>query len=98
MKQEKTIEAEVTFPQGGRVQLPTGTGYAPHLVVTGDNQLLGVRFHDFPTDARFDEPCQVMIGLLYPDHVDYGKLVKDATFAVHEGPKVVAAGRVTKRE
>ena len=97
MKTGKIIEAEVAFQKGGRIQLPTGTGYAPHLVVTGDKQWLGVRFHDFPTGARFDEPCQVMIELLYPDRVDYGKLEKDATFAVHEGPKVVATGRVISR-
>jgi hypothetical protein len=97
MKRENTIEADVTFAIGGRAQLPIGTGYAPHLVVTGDNQWLGVRFLDFPTCGIFGEPCQVRIELLYPDRVDYGKLQKDMTFAVHEGPKIVATGRVTNR-
>ena len=88
------VETAITFHRGGRVQLPTGAGYAPHFVVTGDSVWLGVRFLDFSTDARFDEPCRVRAELLYPDKVDYSGLKAGTTFAVHEGQKIVATGRV----
>ncbi len=96
MKKDRTIEIEITFQPGSRSQLPTGSGYAPHLVAADDPTWLGVRFLDFPADARFGRPCQVTAECLYADTVDYTRLVEGSIIEVHEGPKVVATGRVLK--
>jgi hypothetical protein len=96
MKNNLTIEIEITFLPGSRPQLPTGSGYAPHLVVDGDPTWLGVRLLDFPSDAQIGRPCRVAAECLYADKVDYTRLVEGSMIEVHEGPKVVATGRVLK--
>ena len=93
---KENIETEITFKPGSRPQLPMGSGYAPHLVAKGEQTWLGVRFVDFPADAQFGVPCRVTVELLYPDKLDYDILNSGAEFAVHEGPNIVATGRVLR--
>ena len=94
MNRERLIEAEISFTRGSRPQLPTGSGYAPHFVVNGDQTWLGVRFLDCPSDMQFGKPFRVTVELLYPDSVDYSLLHEGAIFDVREGSKIVATGRV----
>lgn len=96
MKKKQTIITEITFKKGIRQALPSGSGYAPHFVAKGDSTWLAVRFLDFPTNALFDTPYQVMVELCYPDKLDYSVLDDGNDFEVHEGAKIVATGRVLK--
>lgn len=58
--------------------------------------MLAVRFHDFPHDATFGSACRVKVELLYFGKLDYTELSEGNTFSVHEGPKIVATGKVLK--
>ena len=98
MDERKTVEAEITFNAGSRPQLPIGEGYAPHFVIDNNPTWLGVRFLNFPPEARFEEPNRVTVELLYPDTVDYDILTQGTEFEVREGPRVVAIGRILKNQ
>ncbi len=96
----KNIKTQITFKSyenGGCVQLPEGTGYSPYFRVVGSEELLAVRFIDFPSDAEFEKPCKVNIQLLYYPKFEYGTLTVGAKFEVVEGPKVIALGSVLTR-
>jgi hypothetical protein len=71
-------------------------GYMPHLVVDGNSEYLGVRFVGGPTPAC-SEPAIFELELMYAG-VDYSPLVPGAAVTVREGGRVVARGRVLKRE
>ncbi|MDB6007553.1 MAG: hypothetical protein JWR15_4540 [Prosthecobacter sp.] len=69
-------------------------GYAPHFVVDGCSEWLGVRalspVVSSPVGVRF----QAEFSLMFAPAVDYSALVAGALFAVHEGPKIVGTGTV----
>ncbi len=96
---KRSIVALITFHAGGRRTLPfageridNACRYAPHLVVDGQSQYVGVRFIGGPIPT-FDEPAQFDLELVYPN-VDEPALVPGATFTLREGPTVVASGHV----
>ncbi len=96
---KKVILTEIIFKSyenGGCVQLPTGSGYSPYFIVEGTNQLLAVRFIDFPVNAEFEKPCNVEVELLYYPKIDYYNLTQGAKFEVKEGSKTLANGKVLK--
>ena len=91
------IKVSMTFrsaEQGGRVQMPRGTGYCPHLCVSGHDILLAVRLHDCPHDAEFGKTYIVQAELMYSPELDYSILSAGTEFDVKEGPKTVATGQV----
>jgi translation elongation factor EF-Tu-like GTPase len=93
----KTLQVMIKFlpyENGGRVQLPEGTGYAPHFVVNGSNEYLAVRFNNFPQNAKAETDYPIQVELMYPTTVDYSNLKKGALFEVLEGKKTVATGTV----
>lgn len=99
MKRRKTIWIEVAFKkheEGGRIQLPVGSGYSPHILAEGSEELLGIRFLDFPSDAAFSKPCVVEVELLYHENVNYNMLTEGRSIRLVEGPKAVAVGKVIK--
>ena len=96
---KKKILTQIVFKSyenGGRVQLPTGSGYSPYFVVEGQTQLLAVRFVDFPETGMFEKPCNVEVELLYYAKIDYSGLTDGAKFEVREGTKTLSAGSVLK--
>jgi len=89
------VIAEVTFlpPQkGGRKSMPFA-GYMPHVVVECEDDFLGVRFADNPSE-HFGVPAKVRLILMYYPHVNYSKLKKDIAFSIKEGGRTVGSGRV----
>ncbi|MCR4294085.1 MAG: hypothetical protein NUW21_01015 [Elusimicrobia bacterium] len=105
------IEAEVTFltaEQGGRpapLRLEPGSPfYMPHLVIGDPEQRrpagkpLGVAFRRAPLSLAPGATAKVLMDLMYHPEVDYRELVPGAIFTVQEGPRIVAHGRVLKRE
>lgn len=105
------IEAEVTFlktEEGGRtapLRLEPGSPfYMPHIVIGDPKQrspagkLLGVAFRRAPLTLAPGDTAKVRMDLMYHPQVDYRELVPGATFTVREGPRIVAYGRVLKRE
>lgn len=69
---------------------------APHFVVVGTAEYLGVCFLD-GTECVFDEPALGNAQPLYPDTVDYGPLEHNAEFLIYEGANSVGKGRVLGR-
>ena len=93
----KIIETQIIFKSyehGGRVQLPIGSGFSPHFIVQGSNQLLAINFIDFPDNAEFEKPCMVKVELRYYPKIDYSSLIDGARFEVKEGPKIIGTGLV----
>lgn len=96
------IEAMTTWltaDVGGRANPISlaGGGYAPHVVVIGELELLGVVVEDGPEVIHPGQTVVVQIRGLYHPLVDYGKLQQHAQFLIREGPRVVAVGKVIRR-
>lgn len=95
------IEAEITFlafEDGGRRVLPAPPwihpSYMPHLTV-GDGEHLGVRFIGGPAPVP-GVPAHFVLETMYHPEVCYESLQPGAEFAVREGNRVVAVGRVRR--
>lgn len=98
--------------EGGRsapLRLEPGSPfYMPHLVIgdparrdaagTKSKELLGVAFRRAPVAVAPGQTMKLLMDLMYHPQVDYRELVPGATFTVREGPRIVAYGRVLKRE
>ena len=69
---------------------------APHFVVKGTSDYLGVCFLD-GSECAFDEPALGNAQPLYPDTMDYGPLADGAEFLIYEGANAVGSGRVLGR-
>jgi hypothetical protein len=65
------------------------------LVVDGRTEYLGVRFAD-GSSPLFGVPGEYRLVLMYHPDVDYSGLFPGVRFAVREGAKVVATGRVLR--
>jgi translation elongation factor EF-Tu-like GTPase len=78
---------------GGR-HCPFTEGYAPHFVVAGSSEWLGVRAIQCPSAIAPGDTAEAVFGFLYPTTVDYSALQPGSEFAVHEGPRVIATGSV----
>ena len=95
--EKKLIEVEVTFKSeenGGRPQLPEGSGYSPHFIAKSGT-MLGVVFVDFPEEAKFGEVVKCKVGLLYHPNEMYDELIGGTDFQIVEGAKVVGNGVVS---
>jgi len=94
-----SLESEITFlspEEGGRRLLPAPPwvypSYMPHLTV-GDGEHLGVRFVAGPAPSP-RIPGRFVLELMYHPAVCYDALRPGAAFAVREGNRVIAFGRV----
>ncbi|TLD72560.1 hypothetical protein FEM03_00345 [Phragmitibacter flavus] len=79
--------------EGGRPG-PFNEGYAPHFVVAGKTEWLGVRAVRCPEFVYPKEERVVDFELMYTPGLDYRDLTIGSHFAIHEGPKVVGNGVV----
>jgi hypothetical protein len=93
------LEAEITFlavKNGGRRLLPAPPwaypSYMPHLTV-GDGEHLGVRFVDGPAPSP-GVPARFVLEMMYHPAVCYDALRPGVNFAVREGNRVIATGKV----
>lgn len=69
-------------------------GYAPHFVIDGGSEWLGVRALSPIATSPVNEPFQAEFSLMYAPALDYSALEVGARFAIHEGPKIVGTGTV----
>jgi translation elongation factor EF-Tu-like GTPase len=96
------LEAEIAFlapEEGGRRQLPAPPwlypSYMPHLTV-GEGDHLGVRFVDGPA-SKPGVRARFVLEMMYHPVVCYDPLQPGVEFAVREGNRIVAVGRVLGR-
>lgn len=80
---------------GGR-HAPFTEGYRPHFIV-GDGQWLGVVATYCPRPVAPGEEADVEFALMYHPNVDYSELNVGVEFEMQEGSRVVATGRVLRR-
>lgn len=71
-------------------------GYAPHFVVDGCSDWLGVRALSPVVASPVHEPFQAEFSLMYAPALDYSALRAGVHFTVHEGAKIVGNGTVLK--
>jgi translation elongation factor EF-Tu-like GTPase len=81
--------------QAGGRHAPFTAGYAPHLVVVGTTDLLGVRAQNAFAVSPGDK-AEVSFELMYFPNVNYGRLLTGARVDLVEGPHVVGEGMVLR--
>lgn len=89
------VDARVRFfryEDGGRPQMPIGSGYAPYIRSQSLQQDLAVRVNNVPAGAELDSEVQVELELSWFPRFNYDALKKGVKFVLVEGPKVVAEG------
>lgn len=82
--------------QSGGRHAPFAEGYRPHFIV-GAGEWLGVIATRCFKPVAPGEEADVEFELVYHPNVDYSALCVGAEFEMHEGPRVVATGRVLQR-
>jgi hypothetical protein len=82
------VQIEIIFKtgeQGGRVQVPSGSGYAPYLRTGLTTEDLAVGLLDVPPTLRAGEPSLVTMELCYSPELDYGALPRRAPDSTARG-------------
>lgn len=90
------VHLSMNLEQSGGRHGPFTEGYRPHFVVDG-GEWLGVTATHCPGPVAPGDEADVEFELVYHPKVDYSALTVGAEFAVHEGPRVVASGKVIER-
>ena len=96
MKPRILVRLKLKLEQSGGRHAPFTQGYRPHFTV-GDGEWLSVTATQCPGPVAMGDEADVEFELDYHTKVDYSALSIGAEFAMHEGPRVVATGKVLQR-
>ena len=96
MKPRILVHLKMRPEQSGGRHAPFTEGYRPHFTV-GGGEWLSVTVTQCPGLVAPGDEADVEFELDYHPELDYSALSVEAEFAMHEGPKVVASGKVLQR-
>jgi translation elongation factor EF-Tu-like GTPase len=88
------VHLKMKFEADGGQPAPFTEGYRPHFVIPPDGEYLGVVAARCPGPVGPGDEADVEFDLVYQPNVDYSALREGTEFEMHEGPRVVAIGRV----
>lgn len=91
-----TLICSVIFFKDNRKKVPdlNSGAYRPHLIIKGENELLGVCFTN-GEEVEFDKTIKCSILPLY-EGIDYSNLIKGTEFFIVEGKNNVGRGIIEK--